>query len=81
MAVQDLRYDSYYDFIWYSDNGPWSVRFTAWYTIGLLKRNQGDDLVHAKAALRNMYVSVEKEGLVSRAHFYIQHGLSVHRRF
>ncbi|KAF4544405.1 uncharacterized protein LTHEOB_5975 [Lasiodiplodia theobromae] len=54
MAVQDLRYDSYYDFIWYSDNGPWSVRFTAWYTIGLLKRNQGDDVLHAKAALRNI---------------------------
>ncbi|GME56942.1 uncharacterized protein LTHEOB_5975 [Neofusicoccum parvum] len=54
MAVQDLRYDSYYDFIWYSDNGPWSVRFTAWYAIGLLKRNQGDDLLHAKAALSNI---------------------------
>ncbi|KAL1614207.1 hypothetical protein SLS54_009925 [Diplodia seriata] len=54
MAVQDLRYDSYYDFIWYSDNGPWSVRFTAWYTVGFLKRNQGDDVVHAKAALRNI---------------------------
>ncbi|KAL1634228.1 hypothetical protein SLS58_010772 [Diplodia intermedia] len=57
MAVQDLRYDSYYDFIWYSDNGPWSVRFTAWYTVGLLKRNQGDDVVHAKAALRNIFDS------------------------
>ncbi|OMP86697.1 Beta-galactosidase [Diplodia seriata] len=54
MAVQDLRYDSYYNFIWYSDNGPWSVRFTAWYTVGLLKRNQGDDVVHTKAALRNI---------------------------
>ncbi|KKY21109.1 putative glycoside hydrolase family 2 protein [Diplodia seriata] len=56
MAAQDLRYDSYYNFIWYSDNGPWSVRFTAWYTVGLLKRNQGDDVVHAKAALRNILV-------------------------
>lgn len=55
MTVQDLRYDPYYNFIWYFDNGPWSVRFTAWYSVGLLKRNQGDDVAHARAALKNMY--------------------------
>ncbi|KAH8884077.1 hypothetical protein GQ53DRAFT_880375 [Thozetella sp. PMI_491] len=54
MQVQDLRWDDSYKYIWYSDNGPWSVRFTAWYTAGLLHRNQGNDVNNAKAALENI---------------------------
>ncbi|KAF2188864.1 hypothetical protein K469DRAFT_724231 [Zopfia rhizophila CBS 207.26] len=54
MQVQDSRYDSHYNYIWYQDKGPWSVRFTAWYVAGLLYRNEGSDLQHAKAALENI---------------------------
>lgn len=55
MHVQDNRYDASYNFIQYSDKGSWSVRFTAWYLAGLLHRNEGDDLKHAEASIRNMY--------------------------
>jgi hypothetical protein len=55
MQVQDSRFDASYKFIWYQDKGPWSVRFTAWYTAGLLHRNQGDDVENAKAAIEAMY--------------------------
>ena len=54
MQVQDLRWDDSYKYIWYPNNGPWSVRFTAWYTAGLLHRGEGDDIANAKAALENM---------------------------
>jgi len=54
MSVNDPRWDETYKMLWYNDNGPWSTRFTAWYTAGLLHRNQGDDVENAKAALRNM---------------------------
>ncbi|OAG07799.1 uncharacterized protein CC84DRAFT_1186638 [Paraphaeosphaeria sporulosa] len=54
MHVQDRRYDSSYNFIAYPDKGGWSVRFTAWYLVGLLHRNKGDDLQKAKAAIRNI---------------------------
>jgi hypothetical protein len=65
MHIQDNRYDASYNFIQYSDKGPWSVRFTAWYVAGLLHRNQGDDVKHAEASIRNMYVNcicVQREG-------------------
>lgn len=54
MQVGDNRWDDSYKYITYPDNGPWSVRFTAWYTAGLLHRNQGADLDNAKAAIGNM---------------------------
>lgn len=54
MRVNDLRWDDSYNYIWYSDNGPWSTRFTAWYLAGLLYRNEGQDLSNAKAAIENM---------------------------
>lgn len=54
MRVNDLRWDDSYNYIWYSDNGPWSTRFTAWYVAGLLYRNKGQDLSNAKAAIENM---------------------------
>ncbi|EED20696.1 conserved hypothetical protein [Talaromyces stipitatus ATCC 10500] len=52
--VNDLRWDDSYKYIWYSDNGPWSTRFTAWYVAGLLYRNKGNDLSNAKAAIENI---------------------------
>ncbi|KAK1584951.1 uncharacterized protein LY79DRAFT_635947 [Colletotrichum navitas] len=57
MAVQDSRWDDSYKLIWYQDNGPWSVRFTAWYTAGLLHRNEGNDVENAKAAIKNVLAS------------------------
>jgi len=63
MHIQDNRYDASYNFIQYSDKGAWSVRFTAWYVAGLLHRNQGDDVKHAEASIRNMYVSFEHRRL------------------
>lgn len=54
MSINDARWDDSYKYIWFNDNGPWSIRFTAWYTAGLLQRNKGGDLANAKAALRNM---------------------------
>lgn len=56
MYVNDLRWDNSYKYVWYSDNGPWSTRFTAWYVAGLLNRNKGEDLFNAKAAIENMSV-------------------------
>jgi hypothetical protein len=57
MHVNDLRWDDSYNFIWYSDSGPWSTRFTAWYAAGLLFRNKGQDVSNAKAAIENMSVA------------------------
>ncbi|KAK1463511.1 hypothetical protein CMEL01_13580 [Colletotrichum melonis] len=57
MGVQDSRWDDSYNLIWYQDKGPWSVRFTAWYTAGLLHRNEGDDVENAKAAIENILAS------------------------
>ncbi|KAF2125939.1 hypothetical protein P153DRAFT_348195 [Dothidotthia symphoricarpi CBS 119687] len=54
MQIQDNRFDKYYNYIEYVDRGSWSVRFTAWYTAGLLHRNEGDDVEHAKAAIENI---------------------------
>lgn len=54
MQVQDSRYDDYYNFIWYQDNGPWSTRFTAWYILGLLYRAQGDDVANAIASIEGV---------------------------
>lgn len=54
MEVQDSRWDDSYKLIWYQDRGPWSVRFTAWYTAGLLHRNEGDDAANARLAIENM---------------------------
>lgn len=54
MTINDLRWDDSYKYIAYSDNGPWSVRFTTWYTAGLLYRRQGNDVANAVAALENM---------------------------
>ncbi|TDZ38460.1 hypothetical protein C8035_v004776 [Colletotrichum spinosum] len=57
MGVQDARWDDSYKLIWYQDNGPWSIRFTAWYTAGLLHRNQGNDVENAKAAIEMILAS------------------------
>lgn len=55
MQVQDSRWDDYYKYIRYQETaGELSTRFTAWYTAGLLHRNQGDDVDNAKAAIENM---------------------------
>lgn len=55
MQVQDARWDNYYKSIMYQEvAGEFSTRFTAWYTAGLLHRNQGDDVENAKAAIENM---------------------------
>ncbi|CAG8374162.1 unnamed protein product [Penicillium salamii] len=54
MFVNDNRWDNSYKYIWYSDKGPWSTRFTAWYNAGLLYRNEGEDLINAKAAIENI---------------------------
>lgn len=54
MLQSDYRWDDSYKYIFYPNNGPWSTRFTAWYTAGLLHRNQGNDAENAKAALENI---------------------------
>lgn len=54
MALGDSRFDANYGYVWYLDNGPWSIRFTAWYLNGLLYRNKGSDLANAEKALRKM---------------------------
>lgn len=54
MSIQDPRWDETYKVVWFNDDGPWSIRFTAWYTAGLLHRNQGNDVENAKAALQAM---------------------------
>ncbi|CAG8948993.1 hypothetical protein HYFRA_00002121, partial [Hymenoscyphus fraxineus] len=51
MSINDPRFDSYYKYINYPDNGAWSTRFTAWYIPGLLHRNNGSDLENALGAL------------------------------
>ena len=54
MYVSDLRWDDYYKYIWYQEQGEFNTRFTAWYIAGLLARNQEDDVDNAKAAIDNM---------------------------
>jgi hypothetical protein len=54
MTLNDARFDESYKYIIYPDNGPWSVRFTAWYVPGLLYRNKGKDLENAKGAIHSM---------------------------
>ncbi|KXJ85475.1 hypothetical protein Micbo1qcDRAFT_154218 [Microdochium bolleyi] len=54
MSVSDSRYDSSYNYIWYQDNGQWSVRFTAWYLPGLLHRGKKGDVESAIAAIENI---------------------------
>ncbi|KAH7305190.1 hypothetical protein B0I35DRAFT_381874 [Stachybotrys elegans] len=54
MEVSDSRYDSSYNYVWYQDNGQWSVRFTAWYIAGLLHRNKCNDVKAAIAAIENV---------------------------
>ena len=56
MSIQDPRWDDSYKYLWFNDNGPWSIRFTSWYTAGLLHRNQGNDVARAKMALQKMSV-------------------------
>jgi hypothetical protein len=51
MEVSDSRYDSSYNYIWYQDNGQWSVRFTSWYIPGLLHRG---DVKTAIAAIESV---------------------------
>lgn len=36
------------------DGGHTSSRFTVWYAVGLLQRNQGDDVQRAITAIENM---------------------------
>ena len=54
MQVGDSRYDSSYNYIWYQDNGQWSVRFTAWFLPGLLHRGTKADVAAATAAIENI---------------------------
>ncbi|KAH7025176.1 uncharacterized protein B0I36DRAFT_274915 [Microdochium trichocladiopsis] len=54
MQVSDSRYDSSYNYVWYQDNGQWSVRFTSWYIAGLLHRGSKDDVKSAIAAIENV---------------------------
>ncbi|KAH8600015.1 hypothetical protein B0O99DRAFT_649437 [Bisporella sp. PMI_857] len=54
MALGDSRYDANYGYIWYSNNGPWATRFTAWYVPGLLYRNKGQDVANAEKAIRSI---------------------------
>lgn len=54
MQVSDSRYDSSYGYVWYQDNGQWSVRFTAWHIPGLLHRAKGDDVKTAVKAIENV---------------------------
>lgn len=54
LSVQDLRWDDSHELEWFQGNGPWSFRFTTWYTAGLLKRANGNDVVNARAAIRSM---------------------------
>ncbi|RBR18877.1 uncharacterized protein FIESC28_05799 [Fusarium coffeatum] len=54
MQVSDSRYDASYGYVWYQDNGQWSVRFTAWYIAGLLHRAKGDDVKTAVKAIENV---------------------------
>ncbi|WXC52560.1 hypothetical protein QX201_012220 [Fusarium graminearum] len=53
-TVSDSRFDSSYGYIWYQDNGQWSVRFTAWYIAGLLHRGKADDVKAAVMAIENV---------------------------
>lgn len=54
MQVSDSRFDASYGYVWYQDNGQWSVRFTAWYIAGLLHRAKGDDVKTAVKAIENV---------------------------
>ncbi|KAH8665141.1 hypothetical protein BGZ60DRAFT_529482 [Tricladium varicosporioides] len=61
MSINDPRFDISYKYIIYPDEGPWSVRFTAWYVAGLLHRNQGSDLENAKGALEGILASQQTD--------------------
>ncbi|KAM0234176.1 hypothetical protein ACHAPO_006557 [Fusarium lateritium] len=54
MEVSDSRFDSSYGYVWYQDNGQWSIRFTAWYIAGLLHRGKTDDVKAAVKAIENV---------------------------
>ena len=54
MQVSDSRYDASYNYIWYQDEGQWSIRFTAWYIAGLLHRAKCNDVKSAIAAIENV---------------------------
>lgn len=56
MQVSEARWDDYYKYVLYQEKGEFNTRFTAWYTVGLLARNQGEDVENAKAAIDNMLV-------------------------
>lgn len=69
MQAQDARWDDYFKFILYpSGAGELNTRFTAWYTAGLLHRNEGNDVENAKAALENVYVEGFPSGELDRVH-------------
>ncbi|KAE9366116.1 hypothetical protein N431DRAFT_549102 [Stipitochalara longipes BDJ] len=65
MSIQDPRWDETYKVVWFNDNGPWSIRFTAWYTAGLLYRNRGNDVENAKAALKAILAVQMNENFTS----------------
>ncbi|ROW09312.1 hypothetical protein VPNG_05844 [Cytospora leucostoma] len=54
MQVSELRWDDYYKYVLYQEEGEYNTRFTAWYAVGLLARNQGEDVENAKAAIDNI---------------------------
>lgn len=64
MSVSDSRFDSSYNYMWYQDNGQWSIRFTAWYLPGLLHRGKPADIETAIAAIENMYVAFFLQSLL-----------------
>lgn len=55
MQINDWSWENSTGWIEANDDyGHTSSRFTAWYAIGLLQRNQGEDLDNAIRAINNM---------------------------
>ncbi|KAI1746862.1 hypothetical protein F4782DRAFT_535999 [Xylaria castorea] len=54
MFISNNSYDLGYNYIWYPDNGPMSVRVTSWYVSGLLFRAWGDDVANAIKSIENI---------------------------
>lgn len=68
MSFQDQIYDSeasYLRYFYYPlAAGPHETRSTVWYSIGLLQRNQGDDVKEAVKILENVIGDQEKNTTV-----------------
>lgn len=68
MSFQDQIYDpevSYLRYFYYPlAAGPHETRSTIWYSVGLLQRNQGDDVKEAVKILENVIGDQEKNTTV-----------------